>query len=280
MTTPDIKKFQQVFAENLFSDKILPSANEDLLDHIVPMFGDSDQKLEAVERLKIYRNNVILSLRDAVGDTFPVVKRLIGDDCFNAAAVSFVRQNPPEHPSLLFYGETFIEFIATYPACVELTFLSDVALLEWNYIRAFHAENVTLLENSTLDNIAPESLGNVVFSLHPSVNFMQSQWPVDDIWEENLKEEVATIELDTDAQCNLLIYRKDYQVEVINLAYECFNLLTALSQGKTIVEAWEYAVELQLKAELEPLAETELSNMLGYLLSLSIFTSARVNDPL
>jgi len=276
MTQPDLKKFQQSFASNLLSEQILDGAEDEFLKHFVPMFQQGSQAKEARERLKIYRNNVILSLRDAIGDTFPVVKRLIGDDCFNSAAVNFVRQNPPTEPSLLFYGEDFIEFIGDYPACKNLHFLADVARLEWNYILAFHAADVTLFDPNALNEIDATLLGNVVFTIHPSVQLMQSKWPTDDIWQENLKEEVSTISIDNEQNCNLLILRRDEQVDVINLATECFNFLLALSRGQPILQAWDSTLKKQESLDIEALEEEELSAMLGYLLNLPIFTKAEL----
>jgi len=278
MTQPDLKEFQQAFATNLLSERITEQAEDEFLNHFVPMFKEGDNSKEATERLKIYRNNVILSLRDAVGDTFPVVKRLIGDDCFNSAAVAFVRKKPPKHPSLLFYGEEFIDFIKTYPACEQLHFLSDVARLEWNYILSFHAADVTLFDPSALNNIDAELLGNVIFTIQPSVQMMQSNWPVDDIWQENLKEEVGTVSLDTEQGCNLLVIRQNEHVEVINLAIECFNFLGALANGHSILQSWEQTLKKQEELKLEPLNEEELSGMLGYLLSLPLFSNIQIQE--
>ena len=138
---PTLDEYQKLFTDNVLTEQLSFDKSKDLLGHVVALFNDEQYSEEAEDRFAIYRNNVILSLSVAVADTFPVVKRLIGDECFNAAAVSFVRKHPPAQPSLLFYGEKFIHFIKTYPACVELSYLSDIAQLEWNYIRAFHAED-------------------------------------------------------------------------------------------------------------------------------------------
>jgi len=281
MTALSLENYQALFTEHLLSENISFRDSEQLLQHLVPMFSDAkvkgeEQSQEAIARFSIYRNNVILSLSEAIGDTFPVVKRLIGIDCFNAAAVSFVRKNPPSQPSLLFYGEGFIDYIKTWPACSELSYLTDVARLEWNYIRAFHAADEALLDNNRLAEIAPEDLTEAGFVVHPSVHLMQSQWPVDSIWEENLKDEVDTIDLQNLAGCHLLIYRHQLQVQVVNLAVECFNFLFALCRGDSIADAWSYTQQQQQIANEEELDESELSAMLGYLLGLSIFSDLKL----
>ena len=271
-----LDEYQKLFTENLLTDQLLYDESEDLLGHFVPLFDMEENSEEAVDRFAIYRNNVILSLSEAIADTFPVVKRLIGDACFSAAAVAFVRKYPPTKPSLLFYGEGFINFIKEYPACIKLGYLSDIAQLEWNYIRAFHAKDIPLLDNESLQQIAPESLGDTAFEIHPSVQLMQSDWPIDTIWEENLKQDVATIDLESFSKCKLLVYRQELQVQVVNLAPECFHFLLALTNGNTIIDAWSYTLEQQRIEKRPDLNESELSGMLGYLLSLSLFTSVKL----
>lgn len=282
MTRPRLKEYQGQFADNLFSEQIQFDSSNNLLAHLVPMYADSavvdsdDANQEAIERFTIYRNNVILSLITAMADTYPVVKRLLGEEFFNAVAVKFVRQFPPKQPSLLFYGEEFIEFISNFPACSKYPYLSDVAKLEWMTVRAFHAADEQLFDSNLLADVAPESLTEVSFSLQPSVQFMTSSWPIDSIWEENLKDEVATLNLEELAGCNLLVYRQQLQVQVVNLTADCYNFVTAFSEAKDIASAWEYALSQQQLENRAELDENELAGMLGYLLSLGIFSSAEL----
>jgi len=286
MTVPTLKEYQGQFADDLLSEQLISDRSHKILNHIVPMYSESDiddttndsANDEAIERFTIYRNNVILSLVTAIADTYPVIKRLLGEKFFNGVAKEFVRKHPPKKPSLLFYGEEFIDFIRHFPACSEILYLADVAKLEWSNVRAFHAADEQLLDNNLLATVAAQSLAEVSFSLQPSVQLMRSQWPVDTIWEENLKDEVATLNLEDYAANNLLIYRHQLQVQVINLQIDCYHFLHALSEGKDIASAWEYTLTQQQLDEREELDEHELSSMLGYLLSLGLFSSANLPE--
>lgn len=275
MTTPTLGEFQERFADNLLTESLSFNESQKLLSHFVPMFKDSDVVEEAEDRFAIYRNNVVLSLSTAIADTFPVVKRLVGEDCFKTVSISFIRKFPPVQPSLLYYGKAFIDFISSCPGCSHLDYLSDVANLEWNYIRAFHAEDIKPLNIEILQQIEPEKLGDISFALQPSVHLMESPWPVDSIWHENLKQDVAEIDLQECSGSNLLIYRNEMQVQVINLTVECFYFLSALAGGKSITKAWINTLE-KLKIDNRPVIDdSELVGMLGYLLGLSLFTGIR-----
>lgn len=46
---------------------------------------------DPTQRFAVYRNNVIVSLCDALASTFPVVQALVGEDFFHTMARDFVR---------------------------------------------------------------------------------------------------------------------------------------------------------------------------------------------
>ena len=66
---------------------------------------------DPARRFGVYRNNVIVSLVGALGDTFPVVRRLVGDDFFDAMAGVHVRAHPPASPVLAHYGAGFADWL-------------------------------------------------------------------------------------------------------------------------------------------------------------------------
>lgn len=271
MNTPNIKEFQLMMDENLLSTN-LSSSSEDLM----ALFGNKLSKTEANDeaklRLAIYRNNVIHSLSSALGDLYPVIKKLIGDDCFNAAAIEFVRIQPPQHAALLHYGKSFNEFIIKFEACKHLNFLSDVATLEFEYNQAYHSADIQSFDPQTLSAIAPEQLGELRFSCHPSLSLIPSIWPIDDIWHENQKEQPELIDLDHANGVHLLIYRLGLVVQLVNLDENCFIFLQHLKQGMTINQAWLETIN-QAELSQRQLEPEELSGMLGYLFSLEVFTA-------
>ncbi|MEZ5722575.1 MAG: DNA-binding domain-containing protein [Paracoccaceae bacterium] len=61
----------------------------------------------AGKRFDVYRNNVVVSLSEALATGFPVVRKLVGEAFFSAMAGVFVRAHPPRSPVLTMYGEGF-----------------------------------------------------------------------------------------------------------------------------------------------------------------------------
>ena len=67
----------------------------------------------------------------------------------------------------------------------QLAYLPDVARLEWAWHRAFHAADRAPLALERLAAVPPERYGQVRFRLHPSAQFIASDYPLLRIWEVN-----------------------------------------------------------------------------------------------
>ena len=67
----------------------------------------------AVKRYNVYRNNVTVSLINALAAVYPAVQRVTGDEFFHAMARFHVRATPPSLPLLFEYGRDFPAFIET-----------------------------------------------------------------------------------------------------------------------------------------------------------------------
>ena len=274
MANSTLEQFQHQFCQQLLMAELDDSSLE-FMAKFKQQFPAGDANTEARIRLDIYRNNVIHSLSCAIGDLYPVVKRLIGDDFFNQLAIEFVRAHPPQHSALVFYGQEFIEFVNQHPACESLPYLSDVAQLEYLNHQAFNAIDVEALAPSLLATVAPDQLASIVFECDPAMTLMSSAWPVENIWRENLTTEPQRIDLSKAVGCCLLVYREKFVVKIIDLNPHCFNFLQQLAAGESIGVAWETTCQLA-DSLLEPLSSDEPSPMLSYLLTLPLFTNLSV----
>ena len=97
-------------------------------------------------RLQVYRNNVFVSLLQALADVYPVLVRLVGRDYFDQAARRFVREHPSRSGNLHDFGSELPGFLGRLPEAASLPYLPDVAALEWAWHEAFHAGDAPALE--------------------------------------------------------------------------------------------------------------------------------------
>lgn len=84
----------------------------------------------ALCRFAIYRNNVAVSLVDALQASFPVSAKLVGEEFFRAMAREYIHTEIPRSPILSAYGSAFPAFIASFPPALEIAYLADVASFE------------------------------------------------------------------------------------------------------------------------------------------------------
>lgn len=276
MTKLSLADYQTQFCQNLLSEEV-GEGSHSFLALMETKFGMETADKEARLRLDIYRNNVLHSLRCALGDLYPVVKRLIGCDCFNLIAVDFIRKQPPNNPALLFYGEEFIDYLSEHASVAHLEYLSDVARLEFSHHVAFHCEDIAPLEIAKLAAVDPNKLGELTFESHPSVSLFRSKWAIDAIWHENIKESPATLDISQLGGAYILIYRQGFDIQIVNLDEHCFVFLSQLKVGKTINHAWLYSKQYANSNGVE-LEDTELSPMLGYLLNLGVFSDCAIQN--
>lgn len=136
----------------------------------------------AGKRFSVYRNNVAVSLTEALRTAFPVVRRIVGEEFFDAMAGIYLRAHPPSSPVLMFYGSEMPAFLEAFAPVAHLGYLPDVARLELALRRAYHAADAAPLVPVTLP---PDRLmaAQVVFA--PAVQLIRSRWPLHAIWRAN-----------------------------------------------------------------------------------------------
>jgi hypothetical protein len=225
--------------------------------------------LIAPKRFSVYRNNVIVSLREALEHTFPAIKALLGDEYFSALARAFVLQHLPKSPVLIWYGAGFADFIEAFPPLEAYSYLADVARVEWDWLQAYHAKDAAPMDPALLGQIDPDRLGLVRFVRHPAARLISSSWPIWDLVRVNRFEPDNAIEIDLNRSQAVLITRPDLDVDLYLLRPGGDVFLNALFEGVTLGDA---AAKAQAQRQ-----EFSLSDCLSDCLSSGAFTGLQ-ND--
>lgn len=135
----------------------------------------------APRRFGVYRNNVVVSLIDALEVAFPVAARLVGGTFFRAMAGTFVRSHPPRSPLMMLYGAELPAFLAAFPPTSHLPYLADVARLEQALREAYHAADAAPLPPAELA-VPPQALAATRLRFAPATKLIRSPYPVHAIW--------------------------------------------------------------------------------------------------
>jgi hypothetical protein len=198
------------------------------------------------DRLDIYRNTILSGLTKVLRLAFPAVERLVGGEFFESAADAFIAEHLPRAAYLNQYGDEFPYFLSHYPRAATLSYLADVASLEWAVSCALHAPDEAPLELSQLAGLAPEEQCRVSFRAHPSVGLVRSDFPVDDIWRAVLSgDNRAMAALDLAAgPVFLLVERGETGLEVTRMQKSAWEFVGALCRGEPLFSAINAAPSL------------------------------------
>ncbi len=195
----------------------------------------ADVKAGAFEprlRLQVYRNNVFTGLTDALRAVYPVVEKLVGEGFFLYASNEFIKRNPSTSGDLHAFGSGFGSFLATFEPAKKLSYLPDVAQLEWNYHEVYHEADADAMDVDALQLIAPDQYERLQFRLNPACRLMQSVFPVIEIWRVNQEGYSGDQTVDLDAGAvNVLLLRQGEEIELHPLDAGDYAMLAMFARG-------------------------------------------------
>lgn len=218
----------------------------------------------AGKRFDVYRNNVAVSLTEALEAGFPVIRKLVGDEFFRAMAGVFLRAHPPGSPLMMHYGAEMPVFLEGFGPAGSLPYLSDVARLELALRRAYHAADGDPIDPAHLADVPPASMAGLRLHFAPAVSLVASPYPILDIWRANSGTPGVTPRKGAQAA---LVLRPEFDPLPIDPGVGAAPVLSAMIGGSPLGAALE---------EAGP--EFDLSALLGLLLSHGAITGYDLED--
>ena len=205
-----------------------------------PLVGGPNGKA-ATKRYNVYRNNVTVSLINALAATFPATRRITGEEFFRAMARFHLRATPPISPLLFEYGRGFPDFIDRYEHAQSMPWLADVARIERAWLDAYHAADAEPLAPQALASIPPQRLADTVLTPHPATRIVCSHYPAVTIFAANRVDGPVT-RIEASEPEAALITRPHLEVVVRHLPAGGAVFLTHLIAGEPLGAAVSAAV--------------------------------------
>lgn len=238
---PSLPELQVAFAR-----AVLESDEHPLADWIVTGAG-----LDAQARLRVYRNNVFGNYRKTLREVYPVVLALVGEPFFHSAADTYAVRHPSRSGDLNDFGGEFGHFLADWPPAAQLTYLTDIARLEWAVERAVHAPDAPALELQALAAVPEEDLPLLHFDLHPASGIVCSPYPILRIWQVNQSGFTGNQTVDLHAGGDaVLVIRRGASVELVRLCPGELALLQALAVDVPLAQAHAHGQEIEPDIDL------------------------------
>jgi len=201
----------------------------------------------AGKRFNVYRNNVAVSLTEALVTAFPSIHRRVGDKNFRALAGVFLRAHPPTSPLMMFYGEEMPEFLAGFAPLSNVGYLPDLARVDLARRHSYHAADSVPADPQRLQEVPPDALMQARIGIAPAVQVLSSRWPIFSLWRGIMEERAEPPE--TCAE-EVLIARPEYDPVVMLLPEGSANFVAALRNGRTFAEGLEAAEGITAKFDL------------------------------
>ena len=188
----------------------------------------------AGRRYSVYRNNVAVSLTEALHTGFPVLLKLLGETNFDRLAGLYLRAHPPQSPLMMHYGQKMPAFLDGFDPLKHIGYLPDVARLELALRRSYHAADAAPVEPRRLAAADPERLAGARLIFAPAVEYVPSRWPLHDIWRFNTEDGAPKPRAVAQP---VVITRPDFDPVPHPLTPAEAACLTALQQGRPIARA-------------------------------------------
>lgn len=140
-----------------------------------------DAKVGVKKRLSIYADAYRLRIIEALSNSYPKLKALLGDDLFDTTARSYIDAYPSKYRNMRWVGDQMATHLAhTLP---QHPIAAEMASFEWALGLAFDAEDLPILTMQDLALIAPENWADLALIFDPSVQLLTLKWNVLLIWQ-------------------------------------------------------------------------------------------------
>lgn len=223
--------------QKCFGAALLHGADAALAEQLI------DDGLTGVQRFDVYRNNVREGFTAALADTYPVLRRLVGEDYFRQLAREYQLMHPSPSGNLYHVGQRLPGYLGARFAGTDYDYFTDIAQLEWLCQEVLCAATAEPLSIERLATISQVEYPRVRLLLHPALRLLQSRYPIMQIWQENQPDTATGNTIDLQQGVDRVVVRRAPDgLELRRLSAGEFALLRALADGKHLTLALQTAL--------------------------------------
>lgn len=219
--------------EHAFQDGLL-GRSQDIVSHV-----RGNARETAATMFGVYRNAYWARLVECLGNDFPALKALAGDQAFDRLARAYIARHPSQHPSVRWVGRTLAEFLATEAPYNADPWSADMARFDWALAFSFDAADAPVAALAELTAVPPEFWGGVRLAFHPTLDEFRIATPVDEARPRLL--ENPDIVLDRAGRCErgVMTWRMDQDVKFRAIDLLERAALQAMRDGATFGDMCE-----------------------------------------
>lgn len=220
-------------------------------------------------RLRIYRHAGYAIHVEALATSFPALRLLLGEDCFDGLATRHAACQGSHSGNLQDYGEDFADFLARQAETAAWPWLRDVARLEWLRQQVALAADEPPADAASLI-VAFADPGQPMY-LRPCVRVLSSAWAVLDLWRcaqecpeasSSPRRKLGPSDFDPATSQSVLLWREATQVAMRAIDPAQATFIHALQSATPLDHALAAAQAIDAQATAESLLRPLLEHAL------------------
>lgn len=197
-------------------------------------------------RLGIYRGNLVNAWRRALASAYPLLRKVLGEQDFDALARAYGRAHPACDPDLNGFGAELADVIG---GDGDRPWLPDLARLEWSVHESWYAPDAILRAEgaplAVLPTLSPQQFEASRAVLHPSLRLQAAGWATAAFW---LAADAAGEPQRRPGHA--MILRARWQVAVREIDAAEYAALLRLANGESFGAAFDAAFDLDEDAPI------------------------------
>lgn len=217
--------------------------------------------LEPSARLRVYRNAVAATLSATLHDSYPTVHALVSDDFFEAMAERYREQHPSTCGNLQKFGGALAEFIETMPEAQTLSYLADIARLDWLRQVTALAPDAMPVDSRAITAAAAVEPHRLRTRLHPSLQLLRSRFAVLTLWQW-CQSPIGDAPRPDQGGERVLLWRDGNDVAMAAVAPATFRCIEVLAEGSDMASAHRAAMDVDADFDLQPCLQDLLAQRL------------------
>lgn len=221
-------------------------------------------------RVGIYRGNLGAGWRRALASSHPVLRRLVGEEAFEALARAYGHAHPSQDPDLNRFGVALPAFLEGFAPAADHPYLPDVARLEWLVHEAYYAPDGAGGDAAAaLAGLDPAGFEACRARLHPALRLHASPWATAALWLAH-QDGGPDFPEHIERASHALVLRRRWLVEVMEIGAAEHAALACLARGGDFGAALDAAFALD--------AGFDLAGRLQAWLALGVFEAIVARD--
>jgi Putative DNA-binding domain len=224
-------------------------------DQVISSFIKPNDRLTSFERLEIYNKQYWFRLVDCFYEDFPGLLAILGQEKFSLLSRGYLAKHPSRSFSLRNLGRHLPRFLVEEPKWTKphQKMAVDMARFEWAQVVAFDERAEPAI---TTDDLAGKDPARLRLGLQPYVTLLDLAYPLDKfslaLKRQGLRSEASNA-MEEESRHNrksrlrrpqagrtfVAVHRLNNDLYYKRLKPAAFKILTALRDGKTLVQACE-----------------------------------------